>query len=297
MLILLLSAFSLATDLSSLDPDRELVTQEEIDYINSVQSLWTAKKTWVSSLKIKDLPKFSPPPVRPKPSLRSTPTLTQIPSSFDSNITWPNCTVPVGYQLPTCLASFAFATSASMSERFCIADPSYAGVNFSPQNVFACGTVTQQCKGGLPTDAWNYIAAYGTGVATCQPWTQATQCSNTCANGTPVTLYYVDASSVAEFTTAPAIQQEIMTNGPVAATMTWYQDFSSYNTGIYTHVTGAVVGTQSVKIYGWGVQNTVNYWIAANSWGTNWGMQGIFWIQFGKCLIDTLAVAAKPLFV
>lgn len=40
-------------------------------------------------------------------------------------------------------------------------------------------------------------------------------------------------------------------------------------------------GMHSVKIIGWGSENGVNYWIAANSWGNAWGENGYFKIKVG----------------
>ncbi|CAG9313973.1 unnamed protein product [Blepharisma stoltei] len=73
-----------------------------------------------------------------------------------------------------------------------------------------------------------------------------------------------------------------------------YQDFLTYKGGIYKHTTGNLVGYTSVKVIGWGNQNGTNYWIAANAWGTSWGLQGYFWIAFGQCNFDVEAIAGKP---
>ena len=54
----------------------------------------------------------------------------------------------------------------------------------------------------------------------------------------------------------------------------------SYKEGIYEHVKGVNLGSHSVKIVGWGVDDSgVKYWIAANSWGKDWGMDGYFWFK------------------
>jgi len=73
-----------------------------------------------------------------------------------------------------------------------------------------------------------------------------------------------------------------------------YQDFYSYKTGIYTHVSGAFVGGHAVRVIGWGVASGVNYWLIANSWGTSWGEQGYIRIAFGNSNIDKAAYACKP---
>ena len=39
-------------------------------------------------------------------------------------------------------------------------------------------------------------------------------------------------------------------------------DFLDYNTNVYGHV---------VRIIGWGVQNGIDFWLIANSWGKGWG--------------------------
>ena len=45
-------------------------------------------------------------------------------------------------------------------------------------------------------------------------------------------------------------------------------------TGVYRHVTGKLINGHAVKILGWGVENGVDYWLAANSWNTHWGDKG-----------------------
>jgi len=57
---------------------------------------------------------------------------------------------------------------------------------------------------------------------------------------------------------------------------TVYEDFMSYKSGIYHHVSGEVAGGHAVKMIGWGNEGGVDYWICANSWGPEWGEKGFF---------------------
>ena len=47
------------------------------------------------------------------------------------------------------------------------------------------------------------------------------------------------------------IATEIMTNGPVEAAFTVYEDFLTYKSGVYKHTTGNALGGHAIKIIGW----------------------------------------------
>jgi len=69
----------------------------------------------------------------------------------------------------------------------------------------------------------------------------------------------------------------------------------SYKGGIYEHVSGARQGGHAVKLVGYGVENGVNYWIIANSWGPAWGESGFFRIKHGQVGIDNDVFGCDPL--
>jgi cathepsin B len=93
-----------------------------------------------------------------------------------------------------------------------------------------------------------------------------------------------------------AIQTEIMTNGPVEACFTVYQDFIHYKSGVYSHTKGPALGGHCIKLIGWGSQGTTPYWLAVNSWTTTWGDDGLFMILRGsdECGIESDVVAGTP---
>jgi len=67
----------------------------------------------------------------------------------------------------------------------------------------------------------------------------------------------------------------------------------SYSSGIYVHTTGGQLGGHAVKIVGWGNKAGTPYWIVANSWNTDWGLDGYFWFGFNQCQFEDQGIAGK----
>lgn len=68
----------------------------------------------------------------------------------------------------------------------------------------------------------------------------------------------------------------------------------SYTGGIYEHTWGSELGGHSVKIVGWAQGPKGTYWIIANSWGANWGINGYFYIYTNQCGISSQGIAGLP---
>jgi hypothetical protein len=79
-------------------------------------------------------------------------------------------------------------------------------------------------------------------------------------------------------------------HGPCSASFDVYDDFFSYGTGVYHHVSGAYVGGHCVEVIGYSEADQC--WIAKNSWGPGWGgLGGYFMIRYGDCNFDTYSFA------
>lgn len=74
---------------------------------------------------------------------------------------------------------------------------------------------------------------------------------------------------------------EILTKGPVQADFNLMSDFFSYKRGVYQSLSKRRVNGHAIKLIGWGEESGTKYWIAANSWNTNWGDGGFFKILRG----------------
>ncbi len=100
-----------------------------------------------------------------------------------------------------------------------------------------------------------------------------------------------DRSKAVKITTTGTVasivdRKTYLTNvGPCSAVLHVYNDFYSYGSGIYHHVSGADVGLHCVQVIGY--SDADGCWICKNSWGTSWGDGGFFKIAYGQAGIDT----------
>ena len=81
----------------------------------------------------------------------------------------------------------------------------------------------------------------------------------------------VEPEALAEATDRPlnAIKNWLATRGSVTGGFIVYQDFFSYRSGVYRHVSGASAGGHGVEIVGH--NDAQSCWICKNSWGYRLG--------------------------
>jgi C1A family cysteine protease len=84
---------------------------------------------------------------------------------------------------------------------------------------------------------------------------------------------------------AAAMKEYISTYGSITSCFVVYQDFFSYRSGVYRHLTGDVAGGHCVVLTGY--DDSAGCWIAKNSWGTGWGDNGYVKIAYGECNIES----------
>jgi len=235
------------------------------------------------------------------------------PTSFDSRTAWPGCIGAVMNQ-GECGACWAFGCTESLSDRFCIHSNSTIHVSLSPLDLVTCDKGSDGCEGGDPGQAWRYTQIQGVVTYDCYPYNKSIP---TCAPSQQPCLKFVDtppctpkcvnnqswsaSKHYSEKTygvrdNIKDIETEIMTNGPVEAAFTVYEDFLHYKSGVYKHTSGKAVGGHAVKIIGWGVDSGEDYWLVQNSWTPYWGMKGFFWILKGvdECGIESDITAGLP---
>jgi cathepsin B len=214
------------------------------------------------------------------------------PASFDARTQWGSKIHPIRDQ-GQCGSCWAFGATEALSDRFAIKG---IDVILSPQDMVSCDRSDSGCNGGYMSAAWSYLKSTGAVSDKCMPYKSssgtAPSCTTKCADGSAWKKY--KCSDVLHPTSVSDIKAEISTNGPVEGAFTVYEDFFSYKSGVYHHVSGGVAGGHAIKVLGYGTDNGVNYWLCANSWGANWGEKGYFRIKQGDCNIDNQMYACHP---
>ena len=226
--------------------------------------------------------------------------------SFDSRTRWPTCINPIRDQ-QRCGSCWAFGAAEALSDRFCIQSNASVKVVLSPQDLVSCNTAggNMGCGGGYPYQAWYFMQANGIVADSCYPYISGNGITGDCKNfaGTKqcsvsggtgkVVRYYSSSLYAIPALDVAAMQNEIMTNGPIEVSFAVYEDFFSYSSGVYSHRYGKIAGGHAVKVIGWGTLGGVDYWTVANSWGAAWGMNGYFLIKRGvnECQIESAPIA------
>jgi len=189
-----------------------------------------------------------------------------------------------------CGSCVAFGTTATFEAQvqIALAEPDL-GVDLSEAHLWFCyGSAhgAGACPGGgwWPDDSFPGLIP-GIVPASCFPYTDQNQPCNLCANWSS---QLTQISSWQTLNTQAAMKAFISGTGPMTACFTVYEDFYYYYTGgIYQYnaqTSGSVIGGHCVSIVGY--NDAEQYWIAKNSWGSGWGENGYFQIEYGNCGID-----------
>ncbi|KAK3924559.1 Cathepsin B [Frankliniella fusca] len=319
--------------LSTALPKDHFLSEARINHINSLNTTWKAGRNFGPHVTQKyirgllgvlpDAHKFRLPEVAPHIALADD----AIPETFDAREAWPECrTLKEVRDQGGCGSCWAVAAVTTMSDRICIASQGKVQVSLSAEDLVSCCRICGMgCNGGYPAMAWQYFKNWGlvTGgylpdkkegcldysVEPCEHHTAGPR--GTCDEGpTPKCtkkckaeygksfkqdLYH--AKSAYSVSSDPkAIQKEIMTNGPVEVAFSVYDDFVDYKSGVYQQTSNVFLGGHAVKFIGWGTENGTPYWLAVNSWNTDWGLDGTFKIIRGRneCGIEGQIVAGIP---
>jgi len=184
----------------------------------------------------------------------------------------------------SCGSCWAFAALAIVEPKIKIGlNNSNHAIDLSEQDLVSCDTSQNNgCSGGWDWVALEYVRDNGIVNESCFPYSATDEsCSNKCSNGK---LVKITNRTLIAYST-DAIKQATSTHGPITVHMYTCDDFQSYSSGIYTHQhTWNSCGWHAMAMVGY--NDTGQYWIVRNSWGTGWGETGYIRIAYSETVFN-----------
>ncbi|XP_063825434.1 cathepsin B-like [Ostrinia nubilalis] len=297
------------------------LSDEFIDFINSKQNSWRAGRNFPRNTPMKYLKRLAgtlkehvtnPENIGGKPPNYKKKDLAE---SFDARLNWKDC--PTLWNIRdqgSCGSCWAVAAVSAMTDRLCIQSNGTKNHYFSAMDVMTCcfNNCGNPCKvGGYEGAAWrfavnkgivsggnydssmgckpyeippcNHTKGYNSNKVPCGHETFDVECKSSCQKSYKI-KYDNDKVKIKNhyaLSNMVEIMLDIQNNGPVSTSFNVFQDFYMYKEGVYRYNHGSWVGIHSVKLLGWGKENKTKYWLAANSWNSDWGDSGFFKIIRG----------------
>jgi len=179
----------------------------------------------------------------------------------------------------SCGSCWIFAATAALEAIYKI--QRQVEMDLSEQQILSCVSYGWGCSGGWMGTAYEHFRDYGSIREVDMPY--AADDTIPCTQD----LYDIYATCNS-WTSIPnsveAIKTAVMT-APVAVAFFVYDDFHWYGGGCYDHADDSVGSNHAVLITGWDddMCDGEGAWRVKNSWGTNWGDDGYFWMKYGSC--------------
>lgn len=155
-------------------------------------------------------------------------------------------------------------------------------VDLSERDLFFCSGGT--CETGNSMDPVLDRAVRGVSTEECCPYVDFTclcgqgRCSEWWKNGFKLSAW----NSITNI----EAMKNALSFAPLVGVMAVHESFLHYIDGVY-HSLGEqdqIVGYHCISIVGY--SESKKAWLLRNSWGTDWGMKGYCWIQYGDSEID-----------
>lgn len=138
-------------------------------------------------------------------------------------------------------------------------------------------------NGGSEIVSWKYIYYNGLPNISCSSQLKDIECEvSKCEK-------YKVRYDIGSISGEANIKKEILENGPVTVSINVKYDFFNDYKGIYDNSKSDddnILHKHSVVIIGWGSYEGIPYWIVLNSYGSNWGIDGLGKILRGNNTCD-----------
>lgn len=188
-----------------------------------------------------------------------------------------------------CGSCWAFGIVAQLESVKMIADNTPdSNLDLSEQYMVSCDSNNYGCRGGYMIPAYNFLIEPGVPEESCFPYIAkdaetGAPCDNACANPqlVKISTWNRVTTGWSKRDSINNIKRAVYEN-PLTVTMYVYRDFFYYTGGVYKYVSGPLAGGHAVTIVGWNDRDKA--FIVKNSWGSGWGENGYFRIEYSQVL-------------
>lgn len=195
----------------------------------------------------------------------------------------------------SCGSCWTFSASGCLESHHYLATSEM--VLLSEQQLVDCAGAfdTFGCSGGLPSKAFEYVHYNGgLDTETGYPYKgvdQKCHFEKDFIGSTVATIHNIT------FQDEGQLLKAIGTAGPVSIAYDVAGDFKQYHSGVYSSTLckdGPMQVNHAVLAVGYDMKASTPYYIVKNSWGTDWGMDGFFYIEVGKNMCGLSDCASFP---
>ena len=195
-----------------------------------------------------------------------------------------------------CGSCWTFSTTGALEAAY--AQAFGKNISLSEQQLVDCAGSFNNfgCKGGLPSQAFEYIKSNG-GLETeeAYPYTgEDGVCKFTSEN---VAVQVIDSVNIT-LGAEDELKHAVAFARPVSVAFQVVDGFRLYEKGVYTSKTCGNTPmdvNHAVLAVGYGVEDGVPYWIIKNSWGSEWGDHGYFKMEMGKNMCGVATCSSYPI--
>ena len=173
-----------------------------------------------------------------------------------------------------CGSCWAFSTITAEESAWAIAGNKL--ISLSEQNLVDCVTACYGCNGGWPYKSYDYVMSKQGGQFMLEDDYPYTAVDGTCKWDASKAVAKVTGYTEVKSYSEDDLAAKVSSMGPASICIdasNW--SFQLYTSGIYdeSRCSGYSLD-HAVACVGYGTENSTDYWIVRNSWGTSWGEQG-----------------------